>query len=129
MRKRRQEDHIMCQTSEAGERVFSGDELVSIRADISNRIIEIFGFQKLSAIGYRLKLTPRELRPVLNGEKPPSIEILLTIQKVTGASIDWLLTGKGPKFLQGNLVFPTPQNIFPAKRLSLVQPAAMLNHG
>ncbi len=88
----------MCETSEAGERLIFQDELFNIQFDVGRRLMEVFGYQEISHIVFRLKTTRHEIDNVINGQSLPSTELLLGISKVTGASIDWLLTGIGPKF-------------------------------
>ena len=89
----------MCETSEKGERLISRAEVLPIALDIGRRILEVFGYQKISNIVFRLRSTSAEIGAVVNGESLPSTELLLGIHKTTGASIDWLLTGNGTKFL------------------------------
>ena len=91
-------DEPLCETSEKGEHLFSRNELLPAALDIGRRILEIFGYQEISKIIFRLKSNSREINEVINGEALPSAELLLGIQKTTGASIDWILTGKGSKF-------------------------------
>ena len=87
----------MCETSEPGERHFSRQELVSVNLDIGRRLLEAFGNRSVASIVLRLKSTSREVNAVINGEKLPSAELLLSVQRATGISIDWLLTGVGSK--------------------------------
>jgi transcriptional regulator with XRE-family HTH domain len=93
-------DEPVCQTSEPGERLLAERDLLPVSLDIGRRILDVFGYQEISNIVFRLRSTPGEINAVVNGEMMPSVEILLGIQKLTGASIDWLLTGKGNKFLR-----------------------------
>lgn len=89
----------MCQTSEKGEKLFSRREMLPIALEIGRRILEVFGYQQISNIVFRLKSNRQEINSVINGEKLPATELLLGIQKETGVSLDWLLTGEGSKFL------------------------------
>lgn len=89
----------MCETSEPGERLISREELLPISLAIGQRILEVFGYQKISGIVFRLRSTKREIDGVVNGEKMPTSELLLGIRKVTGASIDWILTGLEPRYV------------------------------
>ena len=61
--------------------------------------MEVFGYQQISNIVFRLKSNRDEIDAVINGNALPSTELLLGIHKVTGASIDWLLTGNGTKYM------------------------------
>src|SRR3954469_22504223 len=95
---RRPEDKVMCETSEPGEPL-SREDIAPIRVEIGRRIMEAFGYQQIPKIVIRLKTTSRQIRDVIEGDELPSIELLLAIQSVTRASIDWLLTGRGPKYM------------------------------
>ncbi|CAN5116899.1 hypothetical protein BH20ACI2_BH20ACI2_19370 [soil metagenome] len=98
MRYREQEP--MCETSEKCERLMQREEMLPIGLEIGRRITEVFGYQRVSNIVFRLKSTSREINAIINGENLPSTELLLGIHRVTGASIDWLLTGQGEKFVR-----------------------------
>ncbi len=89
----------MCETSEPGERLISRDEILPISLDIGRRILEVFGYQRIPTIVFRLKSTAAEINSIVNGESLPSPELLIGIRKITGVSIDWILTGDGPKFV------------------------------
>jgi len=98
-------DEPMCETSERGERLLARDEFLPTALEVGQRILEIFGYQEISKIVFRLRSNSREINAVVNGDSLPSAELLLGIQKLTGASIDWILTGNGNKFLAA----PQPQ--------------------
>lgn len=89
----------MCETSEPGERLFTRDAIHVTSFDIGERILSLFGYQALADIVLRLRMNSHELSAVINGHEMPSVEMLLGIQKITGASIDWILTGTGNKLL------------------------------
>lgn len=93
------EKERMCETSEPGERLISREDILPISLDIGRRILEVFGYQSMSALVFRLKSTKREIDQVVNGEVLPTVELLLGIKKATGASIDWILTGEGSRFV------------------------------
>lgn len=103
----------MCETSEPGERLISREELLPTSLEIGRRIMEVFGYQKISAIVFRLKSTSEEIRSVINGERMPSSELLLSIQRITGASTDWLLTGEGPKYTGRIMIKEGPYDSLP----------------
>jgi len=105
-------DEPMCETSEKGERLLARDEFLPTALEVGQRILEIFGYQEISKIVFRLRSNSREINAVVNGDSLPSAELLLGIQKLTGASIDWILTGNGNKFL------PAPQPQAPRQRAS-----------
>lgn len=99
MRDRPGTSEPMCETSERGEKLIPRDEILPIALDIGRRIMEVFGYQQISNIVFRLKSNKAEINSVINGETLPSTELLLGIHNMTGASIDWLLTGNGSKYL------------------------------
>jgi hypothetical protein len=85
----------LCSTSERGEKLLSDDAMRQIAADISSRIIEAFHHLPDSEITFLLKTDSATVKTLIEGEQLPSTEMLLCIHKVTGVSIDWILTGKG----------------------------------
>ena len=99
MKKKGPADEPMCETSEKGERLLARDEILPAALEVGQRILEIFGYQEIAKIVFRLRSNSREINAVVDGDSLPSAELLLGIQKLTGASIDWILTGNGNKFL------------------------------
>ena len=89
----------MCATSEKGERLIDRQEMLPISLEIGKRILEVFGNQQISNIVFRLRSNHDEIDSVINGDSLPSTELLLGIHKLTGVSIDWLLTGIGTRYL------------------------------
>ena len=98
MRKREWGRWPMCETDETGERAFTRDEMIPIKLAIGQRLLEVFGYQSLSRIIFRLRAEKREIADILAGKTLPSTELLLAVHKITGASIDWLLTGNGDRY-------------------------------
>lgn len=103
----------MCETSEESEKLLSREVLLPMSLEIGGRILELFGYQKLSTIVFRLRIHKRELSAVINGEQMPSAEMLLGIRHITGASIDWILTGEGNKFLPNEKLMIRPPQTLP----------------
>ncbi len=95
---RRPEDEIMCETSEPAERLIPRDQLLTAELEIGPRLLEVFGYQTVSNIVYRLKSNRTEINAIIDGGALPSVELLMGIRQLTGVSIDWLLTGAGQKF-------------------------------
>ena len=93
------DDEPRCETSEPGERLIGKSDIVRASLAVSRRIMDIFNYQSVSKIVFQLKIDAREVHSVVEGDRLPSAEMLLAIQKITGASIDWLLTGAGNKLL------------------------------
>jgi hypothetical protein len=122
MRKIGPHDEPLCETSEKGERHFSKVELKGVSLEIGRRVLEIFGHGSISTMVFRLRSTSDEIRGVVNGGKMPSTELLLAISKATGASVDWLLTGSGNKYLrdqersEGLIKVPRPRVRVPSLR-------------
>src|SRR5205085_181898 len=81
----------MCETSEKGEKLFSRVDILPMALGIGQRILEVFGYQEICNIVFRLKSNRTEIDAVINGDKLPTTELLLGIHKMTGVSIDWLL--------------------------------------
>src|SRR5262249_47263794 len=103
----------MCETSERSEKLISREQMLPIALEIGHRLLEVFGYQKISSIVFKLKANSNEIHSILNGEKLPSTELLIGIHKVTGVSLDWLLTGKGAKYpipiqMSGHSLEPLP---------------------
>lgn len=113
----------MCETSEEGERLFSRESLLPTALEIGGRILALFGYQKMSNIVFRLRVNSRELAAVINGEHLPSAEMLLGIRKITGASIDWVLTGEGSQFLSGETPMSRPPQTLPQPVRELRKPS------
>lgn len=99
MRNRSECPEPMCETSEPGERLVSRKEILPISLEIGRRLLDVFGYQRIRTLVFRLKTNSHELRSIINGEKLPSTELLIGIQRATGVSIDWLLTGEGPQYI------------------------------
>jgi hypothetical protein len=98
------------------EKLIQRREVLPISLEIGRRIMEVFGYQKISNIVFRLKATHDEIDSVLNGRSLPTTELLLGIQWVTGASIDWLLTGQGSKYINSSKIVEGLETVFPAPR-------------
>ncbi|MEQ1923792.1 MAG: hypothetical protein ABL952_14900 [Pyrinomonadaceae bacterium] len=107
----------MCETSEEGERLFTRESIQMTSFDIGERILSLFGYQTLTNVVFRLRVDSHALSAVIDGDELPSAEMLLGIQKLTGASIDWILTGRGRQFLHTEepMIRP-PQTLPPPAR-------------
>mgnify|MGYP002336116880 FL=1 len=118
----RPEDERMCETSERCERLFADGEILPINLEIGRRLLEIFGNQAISNITFRLKSTSQEINDILDGRSLPSCELLLGIKKMTGVSIDWLLTGEGSKYVTEPRELITNQQNSKLERPATAQP-------
>lgn len=85
-------------TSEKGEEFFSEKEISRITANIGRRIIEAFNYQPDAEIAFILKTSCTTVKSYTENEELPTVEMLLSIHKMTGVSIHWLLTGEGTKY-------------------------------
>lgn len=88
----------MCETDERGERIFTKSELSQVSLEINQRILEVFYFAGDREIAFLLQTHISNIKSFTERGEFPSTEILLLINKVTGVSIDWILTGKGTKY-------------------------------
>ncbi|MBK7392326.1 MAG: hypothetical protein IPI64_03365 [Chloracidobacterium sp.] len=69
------------------------------------RFIEACGTAEPSKVRLLLNISYQAAKNYLNGRLPQT-EVLIKIAERTSCSIDWLLTGRGKKFLDGS----SPQN-------------------
>lgn len=69
--------------------------------DFSERLGEAFDFATMAAIARRLGVPHATIRNYFGG-RMPSPEVLIKIARETSVSLNWLLTGKGEKFVQHN---------------------------
>lgn len=85
-------------TPTAGTR-FSDEEMVEIKRVVGKRIKEAFGDATDTAIARRCRTTPTTIKAYTDGERLPVAEMLMQMHRATGVSLDWLLLGKGQKFM------------------------------
>ena len=100
----------LCMTSEKGEVFFFADEKEDKIIDIAGRIIEAFAFQSASEIAFLLETNRKTVQSFNEGKEFPSTEILLSIHKLIGVSIHWLVTGEGTKYLNSKEHLALPKN-------------------
>lgn len=62
------------------------------------RLREVVGIQKSLSFAKRCGFSDSLLGAYLRGEKKPGFDNLVTIAQVTGVTLDWLATGREPKF-------------------------------
>src|SRR5690348_7570315 len=82
------QDGLICDARELGAR------LRSVR-------VERCGEDGLPALGARLGVPAETWRRYERGATVPA-EVLLAFVELTGASIDWLLSGVGPRYVNGS---------------------------
>jgi hypothetical protein len=97
MNKEEDKFESLCSTSEKGEKLFSDSEVHQITIEIGRRIVEAFDYQSDAEIAFLLKTKIASVKLITEGEEFPPTEMLLCIHKITGVSIDWILTGEGTK--------------------------------
>jgi phage repressor protein C with HTH and peptisase S24 domain len=66
--------------------------------DLISRILEVIGNESISSFGRRCGITEGSLRSYINtGSKPP-FDRVAAIARAGGVSMDWLASGRQPKF-------------------------------
>ncbi len=75
---------------------------ITIQTQFPGRKVQTSDFADLCGI------PDTSLRNYLSGKSIPGGENLARIATATGVSIDWLLTGRGMRYRQGNLTFAQP---------------------
>jgi hypothetical protein len=93
-----------CSTSEKDDVFLTADDLSCSRVDIGRRVAEAFDFKSDREIACTLRLRCKTIRRIINGEEFPLVEDLLCINRATGVSLMWLLTGEGTKYPVSNVV-------------------------
>jgi hypothetical protein len=88
----------LCTTSEKQKTLLSKKEIQQITIGIKKRIAETFDYLSNKEIACLLKTNTATVKSFTEDGELPTIEILLCIHKVTGVSIEWILTGKGEKY-------------------------------
>ena len=88
----------LCETDEKCEKLFSKSEMECLASNISRRILEAFHFLPEREIAFLLRTNSVHIKAFIEDGELPSTEMLLSIHKVTGVSIDWILTGQGAKY-------------------------------
>lgn len=78
---------------------FTPDETEEMLREFSMRFQEAFRGLNPTDIGRRLKTTDATVRPYLEGKRFPIFEFLVYTHIQTGVSLDWLILGKGKKFI------------------------------
>ena len=83
------------------------DYFMSPGQHLSDRLCDACGSSRPADIQRTLKISYQTVKNYLNG-RLPSAEMLILISERTGCSIDWLLTGRGKKILQGSASTSAP---------------------
>ena len=96
---RREEDEIMCSTTEPCQGLVQGSDVRSV--EIGIRLQEAFDYDSVPDIAISLRAGIDIVSSLIDGRSIPTTELLLGVRKLTGVSVDWLLTGEGPKFVAG----------------------------
>lgn len=91
-------------------------------ASLHLRIKEVIGDEPVASFGRRSQVSESLLRAYISGEKRPGVDRLVSIAEIGGVTVDWLATGRLPKFrtdLKNAVSAPDPLN--PAQlRMALV---------
>lgn len=80
---------------------------MSRHSGFTERFIEVCGSSRPADIQRLLNISYQASKNYLSG-RLPNTEVLLTIADRTSYSIDWLLTGRGKKFVEGAARPDTP---------------------
>lgn len=87
--------------------VSSANSIMDKNSAFTARFIEACGSAEPSKVRLLLNISYQAAKNYLNGRLPQT-EVLITIAERTSCSIDWLLTGRGKKFLDGSSPQDTP---------------------
>lgn len=91
--------------SASGEERFSDAELAQIKKSFAARFKEAFNHASNAEIARRCKANDATIKMYVDGDRLPAPDMLIQIQRQTGISLDWLLTGKGGKRVEFGNVF------------------------
>jgi transcriptional regulator with XRE-family HTH domain len=61
---------------------------------VGNRIRMLLGGESRQAFAPKIGISPNTLWDYMNGNALPSIEVMLKISEISGASLDWLIKGE-----------------------------------
>lgn len=81
------------------------DSLAEVRGEFAKRLLFVFDNANDSEIGRRLETNHATVRPYTTGARLPTSELLLRITRATGVNLHWLLTGRGPRRVEGENAF------------------------
>src|SRR5215216_2456728 len=88
----------LCETDEKNEKHFTEAEIGQLASETRHRILEVFHYLRDREIAFLLKTNSAKVKSFTQDGELPSTELLLNIHRITGVSIDWLLTGEGAKY-------------------------------
>jgi phage repressor protein C with HTH and peptisase S24 domain len=66
----------------------------------SSRLTEIIGTVSARAFAMKADLSQTAIQKYSTGDSTPNVERLIAISKAAGVTVEWLVTGKGPKYQQ-----------------------------
>jgi hypothetical protein len=75
--------------------------------EFASRFADVCGTAEAAKIQRLLNIPYQSAKNYLNGRLPQA-QVLVMISERTGCSIDWLLTGRGKKFVGGHIQTDTP---------------------
>ena len=96
---------IRAAAAAASDERFSEDELIRMRKDFATRMKEAFDGATNAEIARRCKTTSATIKLYADAQRLPHVELLLQMQRATGINLHWLLTGKGPRFVDAKEAF------------------------
>ncbi len=104
----------------ASER-FTDEEFNRIKLDVAKRVLDAFSTDNMAEIARRCQTTNSTIKTYIDGDRLPIAEILIKMHRATGVSLDWLILGKGRKFV----IDRTDEN-FTEEEMRLVEELAAL---
>lgn len=82
----------------AQKRPIQNESDVTESDTFQERLRDLVGLEKSISFARRCGFSDSLLGAYIRGEKKPGFDNLVTITKVTGVTIDWLATGREPKY-------------------------------
>lgn len=70
------------------------------KSELGNRIKEVVAGDHVKAFSRRCGIPESSIRSYILNQKRPGADALLTISFATGVTIDWLVTGRGIKYVK-----------------------------
>jgi lambda repressor-like predicted transcriptional regulator len=65
--------------------------------ELQDRVLELIGNRSANSYAQEFGLSEGTLRSILNGHIP-RIDNVVAIAEASGVTVEWLVTGRGPKF-------------------------------
>ena len=92
-------------TTNLSQERFSDDEMEQIKQDFAKRLYEAFNADKAAHIAQALNVADATVSYYVKAQRLPIAEMLIQIHNKTGISLNWLLLGKGRKYIEIDQAF------------------------